>query len=102
MPCSPLSRSCCETSRTVTWQPACAATCAMPEPIRPHPTTPTFSMAFSIAMQLASETVVILRDGVLWFALCSQSCACGDLVRRQECLRHLFFNCHAARLLLAV
>src|SRR5580704_2173857 len=65
MPCSPLSRSCCETSRTVTWQPDCAATCAMPEPIRPHPTTPTFS----IGMQLASESVLILRDCVLRLAL---------------------------------
>ncbi len=37
----PLSRYFCSTSRTVTSKPDIAATCAMPDPIRPQPKTPT-------------------------------------------------------------
>src|SRR5690348_13539783 len=43
--CMPLFKRSSFTSRTITLHPACAATCAMPEPIRPQPTTPTFWMA---------------------------------------------------------
>src|SRR2546422_3870296 len=35
------SQICCDTSRTIVSRPAVAATCAMPLPIRPHPSTPT-------------------------------------------------------------
>src|SRR5206468_12334069 len=39
---NPCSRNFCSTSRTVTSNPAVAATCAMPEPMSPQPKTPTF------------------------------------------------------------
>ena len=42
IPFSPFSTSSMLTSRTTVGNPACAHTCAMPEPMRPHPTTPTF------------------------------------------------------------
>src|SRR5579875_257583 len=45
MDCRPLFNRSSFTSRTVTVQPACAAIWAIPEPIKPQPTTPTFSMA---------------------------------------------------------
>src|SRR5258708_31936821 len=38
----PFCTSSCETSRTVVSKPALAAVWAMPEPIRPQPSTPTF------------------------------------------------------------
>ena len=41
----PLSSNSLDTSRTVTCTPACAAVCAIPDPISPQPTTPSFSMA---------------------------------------------------------
>ena len=41
MPLSPFSTSSAFTSRTVVSNPATATTCAIPEPISPHPTTPT-------------------------------------------------------------
>src|SRR6266851_4478573 len=44
----PFSTRSALTSRTVTWQPACAQTWAMPEPIRPQPATPTFSIGIPI------------------------------------------------------
>src|SRR6476661_5519003 len=47
MPAKPLSRYFCSTSRTVTSNPAVAATCAMPDPIRPQPRTPTFLMSMT-------------------------------------------------------
>src|SRR5260221_520918 len=37
----PFFRKPSSASRTRTWYPASAHTCAMPEPIKPHPTTPT-------------------------------------------------------------
>src|ERR1700735_1294038 len=55
MDCKPLSTSCGETSRTVTWHPAFAATCAIPDPISPHPTTPTFSIA------IYSSRIIVVR-----------------------------------------
>src|SRR4029077_16236814 len=42
---SPLSSNSAFTSRTTVGNPDAAATCAMPDPIRPHPTTPTFRIA---------------------------------------------------------
>ena len=42
IPAKPLSRYFCSSSSTVTSNPAIAATCAMPEPINPKPSTPTF------------------------------------------------------------
>src|ERR1019366_9315467 len=42
IPANPLSRYFCSTSSTVTSNPAVAQTCAMPEPIKPQPRTPTF------------------------------------------------------------
>src|SRR6266404_2288258 len=41
MPLSPLSTNSALISRTTVSNPAAAATCAIPEPISPHPTTPT-------------------------------------------------------------
>src|SRR5712691_8859928 len=38
---SPLLRATSSTSRTIVLYPAAAHTCAMPDPIRPHPNTPT-------------------------------------------------------------
>jgi hypothetical protein len=46
------------TSRTTTCSPASAHTCAMPEPISPHPTTPTVLM--SIALVRASSLSMII------------------------------------------
>jgi hypothetical protein len=43
------------TSRTVTWHPALAAIWAIPDPIRPHPTTPTFSMAIDNSSKALTE-----------------------------------------------
>src|SRR2546425_4939960 len=43
----PFSINSAETSRTTTWQPACATTWAMPEPISPQPTTPTRSIGIA-------------------------------------------------------
>jgi len=40
----PASANAGELSVTVTSSPARAATSAIPEPIKPHPTTPTFSI----------------------------------------------------------
>src|SRR2546421_3852538 len=40
-----LSHICCDTSRTMVSYPAIAATCAMPLPMRPHPSTPTRLMS---------------------------------------------------------
>src|SRR6202041_2368438 len=45
MDCNPFSSTAAFTSRTETWQPAAAAICAIPETIRPQPTTPTFLIA---------------------------------------------------------
>src|ERR1039458_5260748 len=42
IPAKPLSRNFCSCSSTTTSKPAVAATCAMPEPINPQPSTPTF------------------------------------------------------------
>src|SRR5688572_551947 len=42
-----------------TWKPACAATCTMPEPIRPQPMTPTFL----IAMRSCSASVTRATTG---------------------------------------
>src|SRR5215469_15676704 len=47
MPAKPLSKNLCSTSRTVTSNPAVALTCAMPDPMRPQPTTPTFLISIS-------------------------------------------------------
>jgi hypothetical protein len=44
MPETPRSRASSVTSRSTTWCPAVAATCAMPEPISPDPTTATLSI----------------------------------------------------------
>ena len=41
----PFSSALGDTSRTTVGNPACALTCAMPLPIRPQPTTPTFWIA---------------------------------------------------------
>jgi hypothetical protein len=48
MPPKPRSHSSSDVSRTTTSKPAVAAVCAMPDPIRPQPSTPTFliSMKF--------------------------------------------------------
>src|SRR5437016_85229 len=42
---SPLSSNSALTSHTTVGNPDAAATCAMPDPIRPHPTTPTLRIA---------------------------------------------------------
>src|SRR5947209_11402981 len=42
MPANPLSIAFCSASTTTTSYPAIAATCAMPEPMRPQPSTPIF------------------------------------------------------------
>jgi len=42
IPANPLSRNFCSTSSTVTSNPAVAHTCAIPDPISPQPSTPTF------------------------------------------------------------
>ena len=54
IPAKPLSRYFCSTSRTVTSNPAVAATCAMPEPIRPQPRTPTFLISI-LVLQFTTE-----------------------------------------------
>ena len=41
MPAKPRSHNSSVTSRTITSQPALAAVCAIPAPIRPQPSTPT-------------------------------------------------------------
>ena len=43
----PLASAASSTSRTRTSKPACAATCTIPEPMRPQPTTPTFWIAMN-------------------------------------------------------
>ena len=48
----PLSSAGCATSRSVTSQPATAATWAIPEPIRPAPTTSTLPMGASVVSPL--------------------------------------------------
>src|SRR5581483_5735129 len=48
IPANPLSRYFCSTSSTVTSNPAIAATCAMPDPINPQPSTPTFLISISV------------------------------------------------------
>src|SRR3954470_13026116 len=45
---SPLSSTSWSISRTTTSYPACAATCVMPWPIRPQPSTPTFDISTSL------------------------------------------------------
>src|SRR5688572_29517923 len=47
IPAKPRSHSSSVTSRTTTSQPAAAAVCAMPEPISPQPSTPTFFISIS-------------------------------------------------------
>src|ERR1700723_4012095 len=47
IPANPLSRNFCSTSSTVTSKPAVAQTCAMPEPIKPQPRTPTFLISIN-------------------------------------------------------
>src|SRR6202167_6545909 len=47
IPAKPLSRNFCSTSSTVTSNPAVALTCAMPEPIKPQPRTPTFLISIN-------------------------------------------------------
>src|SRR5438128_11649395 len=45
----PFCNSSSVTSRTVGSKPALAAVCAMPEPIRQQPSTPTFLMSISVS-----------------------------------------------------
>src|SRR5438445_8853871 len=61
IPVKPLSRTFCSTSSTVTSNVAVAATCAIPEPIRPQPRTPTFfiSMKLCLARKFASASVLL-------------------------------------------
>src|SRR5579864_3340254 len=55
MPANPLSRNFCSASSTMTSQPAMALTCAMPEPIRPQPKTPTFLISIDSPLLLHPE-----------------------------------------------
>src|SRR5712691_1302870 len=55
MPARPWSRYFCSTSSTVTSKPAVAATCAMPEPMRPQPSTPTFLISIRLVSLSAGE-----------------------------------------------
>src|ERR1700735_286735 len=68
MDCKPFSTSCGETSRTVTWHPAFAATCAIPDPISPHPTTPTFSIAIYSSRIISSDIYAAKPYGAHFFA----------------------------------
>src|SRR5664279_2977753 len=57
IPAKPLSRNFWSCSSTTTSKPAVAATCAMPEPINPQPSTPTFLISI-----IASLRLQILHD----------------------------------------
>ena len=56
MPAKPLSRNFCSASSTVTSRPAVAETWAMPEPIRPQPSTPTLRISIRDPFVLTTET----------------------------------------------
>src|SRR6516162_1203773 len=69
MDARPFFSSSSDTSRTTTGKPAAAATWAIPEPIRPQPTTPTLRISIAIrsltchlAIRLASTRVPFLRQ----------------------------------------
>src|SRR5579859_5644026 len=55
IPANPLSRYFCSTSSTVTSNPAIAQTCAMPDPINPHPRTPTFLISITLPRKPATD-----------------------------------------------
>src|SRR5687768_11306124 len=57
MPAMPLSRNFCSTSRTTTSYPACAATWAMPDPIRPQPRTPTFLIGIALLREIGAHSI---------------------------------------------
>ena len=51
----PLARAASSTSRTTTSYPACAAICAMPDPMRPQPTTPTVLISIRCPLQFVCK-----------------------------------------------
>ena len=55
IPLSPFSTNSALTSRTTVSNPAATATCAIPEPIKPHPTTPTFRIAMLFLVEDFAE-----------------------------------------------
>src|ERR1700722_16805546 len=64
IPAKPLSRYFCSTSSTVTSKPAVAATCAMPEPIRPQPSTPTRLISIRlVSLSVGKESLPDSLDG---------------------------------------
>src|SRR5713226_1864410 len=70
IPAKPLSRYFCSTSSTVTSNPAVADTCAMPEPIRPQPSTPTFLISIRTVSLSAGKQYSPHSGAALLCVLC--------------------------------
>src|SRR5262245_37259459 len=51
-----------DTSRTVVSNPAIAAVCAMPAPIKPHPSTPTFLISILGLLRISSLSGISRRQ----------------------------------------
>ena len=77
IPAKPLSRYFCSTSSTVTSKPAVAQTCAMPEPIRPQPRTPTFLMFIRKPFTTESTEVSRGAQGKPSLPMCSSALPIG-------------------------
>src|SRR5581483_6501991 len=84
IPEKPLSRNFCSTSSTVTSNPAVAATWAMPDPINPQPSTPTFSMSIILSPTDRLSFATSLHH----FRIVSPSEPC----QRREGARNLLFS----------
>src|ERR1700733_185209 len=59
IPFKPFSTTSGATSRTTVSNPAAAQTCAIPDPINPHPTTPTFLIAMSLKSPVIRANSVV-------------------------------------------
>src|ERR1700722_19752375 len=84
MDCNPFSSTAAFTSRTETWQPAAAAICAIPEPIRPHPTTPTFSIDIDYSSEdfLRTAGLRCREDRMIHYLIAESHSRCSVNLRK--------------------